>query len=375
MRDDVRAVLDGAGPALGYAWQPSLRGADTPFHLAGVDEQLRRFFDEKESRAGSQGEHFAALWAALRRASLGGKRIRPALVVHTARELGCDRPQAADAVAAAFELLHTAFLLHDDVIDGDTRRRGRPNLIGEFRASARSCGAAESAAVAWSSAAGVLAGDLLLHAAQALIARLDVDEDRRLGLLDLLDRTLSVTAAGELGDVALSVGTTAPSLADALTVTRAKTAHYSFQAPLQAGAILAGAGSREQDALSGFGRSAGIAFQLRDDLLGVFGDPAVTGKSNSVDIRRVKLTPLVAYALGTEHGPRLRLILETGAPREIDVASAREILMRSGACAFVEGLIDDHVAAAEATLRDAPLPKTLHERLVAIAHEAGARSW
>ncbi|GAA3751966.1 polyprenyl synthetase family protein [Microbacterium kribbense] len=353
----------------------SITATDAARGLAGVDERLQRFFDEKEALAGDQGEHFVALWAALRRASIGGKRIRPSLVLHTARELGCDRPQAADAVAAAFELLHTAFLLHDDVIDGDTRRRGKPNLIGEFYAGARSHGVAERAALAWSSAAGILAGDLLLHAAQALIARLDIDEGRRLGLLDLLDRTLSVTAAGELGDVALSVGTATPSLADALTVTRAKTAHYSFQAPLQAGAILAGAGSREHDALSVFGHRAGIAFQLRDDLLGVFGDPAVTGKSNSVDICRAKLTPLVAYALGTEHGPRLRLIMEAGAPRDVDVASAREILMHSGACEFVEGLIDDHVAAAEAALREAALPETLHERLIAIAHEAGARSW
>jgi geranylgeranyl diphosphate synthase type I len=145
--------------------------------------------------------------------------------------------------------------------------------------------------------------------------------------------------------------------------------------PLELGAAMADCPTAVIDALGAYGTAIGEAFQLRDDLLGVFGDPAVTGKSNSVDICRAKLTPLVAYALGTEHGPRLRLILEAGAPGDVDVASAREILMGSGACEFVEGLIDDHVAGAEAALREATLPETLRERLVAIAHEAGARSW
>lgn len=239
--------------------------------VAAVATRMADFFESKEALGGRYGARYAELWAAARHSSEGGKKFRPALVVNSYQSLGGDRQDDVVVVATAFELLHTAFLLHDDVIDGDTVRRGRLNLAGALSASASRAGARESAAARWGEAAAILAGDLLLHAAQAQIARLNTSEVTRSALLDLLDECLFVTAAGELADVAFSTGTESPGFSDVLSMTGWKTARYSFQAPLQAGAVLAGASGAILTALGEYGDHIGLAFQLRDDILGVFG--------------------------------------------------------------------------------------------------------
>lgn len=339
-----------------------------------VANRLSDFFRDKERQAAAYGRQYVDLWSAMRRSVDGGKRFRPALVVYAYHALGGERGEEAVVVATAFELLHSAFLLHDDVIDGDVMRRGQPNVVGTLSARALDDGLDTRAASRWGEAAAILAGDLLIHSSQALVARLELDQRVRTALLDLLEECLYITAAGELADVAFSTGTETPVLSQVISMAQWKTAHYSFQAPLQAGAVLAGAGPETLAALGEYGRNVGIAFQLRDDVLGVFGATDLTGKSTTSDIREGKTTPMMCYALQRSESSELSDLLERGEVTEQDAARVREILEAVGARSFIEQLIADHSRAALAALDTPAIPEALRQRLIEVAAKARERS-
>jgi geranylgeranyl diphosphate synthase type II len=154
----------------------------------------------------------------------GGKRFRPALVIATHDALAGTCPGAAVEVGAAVELLHTAFVIHDDVIDGDDLRRGRLNVSGTFRAQALSAGAAPHDADEFGRTAGILAGDLALAAAIRAVATCGAPTEVVHRLLDLFDAALHTSAAGELADVRLSLGLEEASLSQSLSMEEQKTA-------------------------------------------------------------------------------------------------------------------------------------------------------
>ena len=342
-------------------------------YATAVAISISEFFDTKASEAGRYGRQYADLWAAARRSSQGGKQFRPALVVSTYRALGGGQDEDAVVVATAFELLHTAFLLHDDVIDGDTVRRGALNLVGAFSAHAADRGVGPAGARTWGEASAIVAGDLLIHAATTQIARLGIPEATRAGLLDLLEDCMFVTAAGELADVAYSTMVEVPVLSEVLSMTQWKTAHYSFQAPLRAGALLADAGPETGAALGEYGRDIGIAFQLRDDVLGVFGSETVTGKSVISDVREGKITPLMCYALQRDETGELHRILARGSGTEPDVNRVRQLLEAGGAREFIENLIDDYTRLAAAAIASPTVPDSLRQQLGDVADKARRR--
>jgi geranylgeranyl pyrophosphate synthase len=342
--------------------------------LEAVHDRLDAFFTERISLATAYGDNYRLLWEAARSASEGGKMFRPALVVGVYRDLGGTDDDSALRIATAFELLHTAFLLHDDVIDHDLVRRGVPNLAGSFAADASARGATDTAAQTWGQASAILAGDLLIQAAQGFLARLSAPGEVRAELLDLFDRSIFVTAAGELADVAFSAGIRLPSLVDVMAMTEQKTASYSFEAPLKAGAILAGADQETLTILGEFGRLVGVAFQLRDDQLGVFGDAEITGKSVINDLRNRKETPLITHARSTTRWPQIEEALFDMESSDADGSSVRAALEECGARTFVDSLIDDHVNRAESLLDGSRLPAVLVGHLRDVARHAVVRA-
>lgn len=350
--------------------------AQTAATLSEVEAALDSFFDEQVMAAAEHGDDYRRLWQAAWDASRGGKRIRPRFVLTAFHGLDGADTASAVRVAVAFELLHTAFLLHDDVIDGDTVRRGRPNVAGEFTADALFRGAGLPRARLWGESAAILAGDLLLHAATGQVARIEAPAAVRERLLDVLERAISVTAAGELADVGLATGMTGADIAEVMAMTERKTAEYSVSGPLVAGALLAGA--RDDDgglleALAGYGRLVGVAFQLGDDLLGVFGNEVVTGKSTVSDLRQGKQTSLVAFARGTDAWPRIADgfgddgLGREGAER---IAAALE---DCGARAFVERLLHEHVQEAVDALDEPSVPSALATELALVARSCIGR--
>ncbi|WP_314501635.1 polyprenyl synthetase family protein [uncultured Microbacterium sp.] len=319
-----------------------------------IDGSLRRI----RHRAIELGTGFEALADAVGRATAGGKRLRPTLVVAAFSAFGGkeDDCPSLSSVAAAFELLHTAFVVHDDVIDHDTVRRGIPNVGGEFRARARERGADAAGAAVLGDAAAILAGDLLLHEASRLIALADVSPRVREGLFGLLDDAIYVSAAGELADVENAV---MPDYAEAeaiLDATFNKTAVYSFSAPLCAGALLAGASDDAIAALDAQGGRLGLAFQLVDDLIGAFGSAAQAGRDEGGDLRESKRTPLIALARQTPTWSRVNDALAVAHTGPIAVREAQLALEESGARRSLRALIGDTLESVRTAAKSPTFP-------------------
>ena len=310
-----------------------------------ADDALRRLLAEGRVRAAATDRAHLRLWDALAAATEGGKRFRPALVTATHKALGGTRPLAAVEVGAAVELLHTAFVIHDDVVDGDDVRRGRLNVSGTYKAGALAAGLAPDEALTMGRTAGILAGDLALAAAVRAVATCGAPADVVHRLLDLFDEALHTTAAGELADVRLSLGLGDPSVSESLTMEEQKTSAYSFALPMRAGALLAGADEAKVGRLGEAGRLLGIAFQLADDLLGVFGDPGRTGKSSTNDLHTSKRTPLLAHATSTAEWERIRALVGRDLTDD-ELTEVRRLLTVSGSRRFVEELADRHLTAA-----------------------------
>ncbi|BDZ53342.1 polyprenyl synthetase family protein [Agromyces marinus] len=340
---------------------------------ADVDEGLRVFFAEARLRAGAYGSHYAALWESIEHQSSGGKRIRPGLVWSAYRGFGGVDRTVVTGVALAFELLHTAFLIHDDLIDRDTVRRGVPNVAGRFAARATEFGGDARASEVWGATAAVLAGDLALSRAHREIAILPIGDDRRRALLDILDHAVFVSAAGELADVVSSLHGSTPELEGVLAMLEQKTAVYSFEAPLSAGAVLAGAPASAVAALGRFGRLAGVAFQITDDVLGVFGDPVSTGKSASADLREGKRTALIAHAAATTAWPEIRDRLGDPALDDAGASALRERLRGCGALDAAVASAAEHVTLALHELEGAEVPLQLRSELAGFAQQAIGR--
>lgn len=304
-------------------------------------------------------EHDRALWETLQQLTVSGKRFRPALLLQAYAVLGGRDVATAAKVADAIELLHTAFVIHDDVIDGDEVRRGLPNVGGTFVARARSAGASPARARLYGEAAGILAGDLALAGAVREIALCGARPEVVARLLDLLEEVLHRSAAGELADVRISL-TADASMREVLDVAEWKTAAYSFELPLRAAGLLADVSDEVVAALGSVGRHLGTAFQLCDDLNGVFGTAEETGKDPLGDLREGKCTALIAIARAHTQWPELSRFVGNPDLTPQGAHRARELLVACGARHTVETLVHD--------LREAAIAETL--ALPAAAREA-----
>lgn len=301
-----------------------------PFSIdAFIDEALSRSLDEHDRR----------LWSAIREQATGGKRFRPGLLLSMYQALDGTDQQAASAAADAVELLHVSFLIHDDVIDGDHVRRGRPNVSGVFSAEARRSGAPEQKGQAYGEAAAILAGDLALAGAMRGFALCGASGPALVRILDLVDEVLHRSAAGELADVRVSFA--GAELDDILDIAAWKTSAYSFELPLQAAAILAEADDATIERLGRTGRAIGISFQLMDDLYGVFGSAEETGKDPLSDLREGKFTGLLAIARGTPQWDELVRLVGTPDLTGAEAARARALLVESGARDSVAALAQE----------------------------------
>jgi geranylgeranyl diphosphate synthase type I len=326
--------------------------SDNPFsQLAaeikqGVDARLQRGLDAKLSAAAAVGPEFVELVAAVRDLCLrGGKRLRPALLVAGYRAAAGARAALEPALDAgvALELLQSYFLIHDDWMDGDTVRRGGPAvhaLLGERFGSAE-----------LGERAGILAGDYAAALAAEAIARVEVPADR-LGRVwtAFAEMQLDVVAGQQLDLVGKSAGVE--------TVYTLKTTAYTVRGPLRIGALLGGASRAVLGAIDRFSHPIGIAFQLRDDLLGAFGDPAQTGKPLGTDLKAGKRTLLLELARARTRGrdrQGLDLVIGNPAATERQVARALEIVRRTDAPTAVEARIDTLTREAIAAIEAAPL--------------------
>lgn len=298
----------------------------------------------------------------------GGKRLRPALLLlgHAAVAPEGDEDAVLPA-ALALELLHTCALLHDDLLDDAPTRRGRVTAHESFAATHRE---QDWAGDDWryGAAAAVLVGDLAFVIADELFLAADVPAE---GLLTGM-RAFTVLREEVMAGQALDVQAAAARLTDrdlALTVATAKSGRYSVARPLEIGALLGGADAATAASIREAVEPLGRAFQVRDDLLGVFGDQGTTGKSAAGDLREGKRTLLVAEAAARlDEAGRQELERLLGDPTLDDegVERARTLLHDSGGVEATRAWIDDAVARGLAAVDDLDIDPTARETLRAM---------
>ena len=303
----------------------------------------------------------------------GGKRLRPAFCYWGWRGGGGgDRGDGSDAivaVAAALELFHVAALVHDDVMDDSDTRRGLPAVHRRFAELHQTRGWQGSAAQ-FGLAGAILAGDLCLSWADEVFAAAAFSADRLAAARPVFDQMKTELMCGQYLDM-LGQALDATSVERARQVIHYKTSRYSVQAPLVLGGTLAGAPAPVLRAYEDYGNALGEAFQLRDDVLGVFGDPAMTGKPAGDDLREGKRTMLVAMALercGPAKAADLSSRLGDPALEPAGIARLRSLIVASGALDAVESLVAERAAAAMEALDPVPEPaRGVLERLVTAA--------
>lgn len=324
-----------------------------------VDVVLREFVAERAAELAAIDpalECVAAEIGAL--VAAGGKRLRPAFVTWGHRAGGgSGDDHAVASVAAAAEMLHTFALIHDDVMDASTTRRGRPAARAAF-ARAHAAGDLGGDHQRFGDNAAILAGDLAFVWADQLLDAAPLDGRAASRVRRVFTTLRTEVMAGQYLELLLD-GERDADPQGAQRVALLKSGRYTVTRPLELGLAIAGAPAATHHALAAYGDAVGLAFQLRDDVLGLFGDPATTGKSCSDDLRAGKRTLLILRALELAT-PAARAVLErslgNAALDHEGTARCREIVARSGALASVEALIREQHAFALDAIADVPEP-------------------
>ncbi|MFC8225053.1 polyprenyl synthetase family protein [Streptomyces sp. NPDC057287] len=337
---------------------------------ARVDDVLRRFVAEEAERFADVDPDLGPVADQLEASVADGKRLRAAFCYWGWRAVGQPDNDALVRAAASMELVHAAAVVHDDLIDDSPLRHGRPTaqiaLRGAVRHRPRSVSAGRSLAM--------LVGDLLMGLAGQLFTTSGLPAAylaRARPLWSVLARDL---IAGECLEI-LRTGAP-PDTVDSLKVIRYKTAKYTVEQPLLIGGALAGAGERIRVGFSAYGLPLGEAFQLRDDLLGLFGSPERTGKSNADDLRGHRPTALLAETwrvADDAERQQLRALLGRRDPGAEGLHAVRELMCRLDAPARIEKMITVRVEEALGVLAELGVPSPAASALTALAESVTVR--
>ena len=342
-----------------------------------VQQELDAFVDGQADRLTPLGDDATRLVDAVRAAVSGGKRLR-AMFCHWgfhAVRAPHDETETTGLVraAAALEMLHASALVHDDYMDASDTRRGAPSAHRAFAELHRKDGWRGNPEQ-YGAAGAILLGDLLLSWADEMLRRCGLPAPAVLEALRFFDITRTEVVAGQFLDVSAQARGDAD-VEQSMRVLRYKSAKYSVERPLHVGAALAGADPARIELLTAYGLPLGEAFQLRDDLLGVFGDPEVTGKPAGDDLSEGKRTVLVALALAGAT-PEDALTLDTRLGHRLDgreVAELQRIIERSGAHAEVEHWIGELTRRCLEALDDERIMPHARRTLAELAEAATQR--
>ncbi|MET7680538.1 polyprenyl synthetase family protein [Streptomyces sp. NPDC005423] len=344
-------------------WEPAVFKART-------DQVLRRFMAEETERFTAIDPALGPVADQLKAAVADGKRLRAAFCYWGWRAAGQPDSDALVRAAASMELVHAAAVVHDDLIDDSPLRHGRPTAHIALRAAVRQHPRAAAAA----RSLAMLVGDLLMELAGQLFATSGLPAaylSRARPLWASLAREL---VAGECLEI-LRTGAE-PDTGTSLKVIRYKTAKYTVEQPLLIGGALAGAGERLRAGYSAYGLPLGEAFQLRDDVLGLFGDVAETGKAGTDDVRGHRPTALLAETwrvAGADDRDRLRAVLGRRDLDEDGLRTVREVMRRLRTPDRVEAMISARVAEALDGVGELDVPPHAAAALTTLAQAAAVR--
>lgn len=340
-----------------------------------VGQTLERFLDARRVQLDAIGAELAPVWQMAHDFTAGGKRLRPAFC-YWGYVAAAGQPSDATELlraASSLDLLHVSALVHDDVMDASDTRRGLPAAHKQFETIFNRRGG-RGADTSFGRAGAILLGDLLVMWSTEMLAQSGVPAEGLARALPLVEAMRTEVTAGQYLDVVAQSRPGDIDVDDALSladrVVEFKSARYTVQRPVQFGAALGGAAPEVIEGLAAFGSPLGKAFQFRDDILGVFGDEALTGKPAGDDLREGKRTVLVAHAFAgasTKDAAELRSLLGSADLDEVQVEDARAIIIRSGALDRVEQMISAGHDQAMRALDALPLTDEGREALTALA--------
>jgi geranylgeranyl diphosphate synthase type I len=351
-----------------FATIKSLRG--------DIDQSIANFLNGSTGYIRSIGVELAPVADAMSSFLLdGGKRFRPLLsCIGSIAAAGAQPSKEIVTASSCLELLHACALIHDDVMDGSDTRRGNPaihKLFEELHRKSSLSGDSQRYGVA----SAILLGDLALIWADQMLHTAGLKPERLLGSLAIYDELRVELMAGQYLDVHEQALATTDAQRS-LKVASYKSGKYSIERPLHFGAKLAGGDGQILPALSSFGIPIGEAFQLRDDLLGVFGNPAETGKPAGDDLREGKATVLIALTFeGTsESGKKELSRLGKADLQGAEIAKLQEVIISSGAVVKVEEMIRQRAQVAESALTSPLIAAEAKPLLQTMAEMALVRS-
>jgi len=344
-----------------------------------VTDRLRRYLRDRRARSAYIGADYGALITALEDFVLnGGKRLRPAFAYWGWRSVASAEPDSEVLLLfSALELLQACALVHDDLIDESSTRRGNPTTHVRFAAQHRERhwrGSPEQFGIS----SAILLGDLALAWADDIVSGADVSPETHRRVRRVWTDIRTEVLGGQYLDI-VAEASGAESIASAMKVDTFKTACYTVSRPLQLGVAAAAARPDVHDIFGQLGTELGVAFQLRDDVLGVFGDPAVTGKPSGDDLRSGKRTVLLAeaIALADQSDPAAAGLLRNSIGARLSDAQVdelRAVIESVGALAAVERRIAALTRRALDMLAAAPINAAAKAGLSELARMATDRS-
>jgi geranylgeranyl diphosphate synthase type I len=353
------AVLDPQAP-LGQAFRDA------------VSAEITAFLTEQSAVLDSMGPELVPVHLMASQMLCGGKRMRPAFCVW-GYVAAAGMPNDFElkpllAAAGSLDVLHVSALVHDDLMDSSDLRRGRPAAHRQFEALHANAGWLGDSA-AFGKAGAILLGDLLVMWSAQMLHGAGVEQSALERTLPIVEAMRTEVTCGQYLDMvaqahplrqrAPAIGSLRPTielaLDDASRVVEYKAARYTVQRPCQIGAALGGGNDELYFALGAYGSPLGRAFQFRDDLLGVFGDPQITGKPAGDDLREGKRTVLVAHAYAHASDAGQKLLLQRLGDSGLDeagISELQQVITESGAREAVESMIDDNYERALKALHD-----------------------
>jgi geranylgeranyl diphosphate synthase, type I len=337
-----------------------------------VQKALDAFVAEHRGQLLAMGPELSEMTDAVEEFLSGGKRLRAGFCFWGHLGGGGADDDAVVTAAASLELFQACAIIHDDVMDGSATRRGRPAVHRRF-AQLHAAAGWEGDPEVFGRGAAILLGDLCLAWSEEMLAGSGLVNPAARGVFDVMRAELM---GGQYLDLLEQVSGRS-TVASALRVATYKSAKYTVVEPLHLGAALAAAPPEVFDAYTAYGMPLGVAFQLRDDVLGVFGDPSVTGKPAGDDLREGKRTVLVAMALERATPAQQQLVRRHLGDPALDRAGVdelRELLTDTGAVAQVEQLIETRTAQALAALDGAAIGTEAAQVLRELADAATTRS-
>lgn len=283
----------------------------------------------------------------------GGKRLRPALVACGYKLFGKEVPDDVITVSLGVELMHVFLLIHDDIMDESSLRRGRAAVHKFYEREYRTYHYQNGGSIRFGRGAAILAGDLAQFLALDLFLQSNLVPESKIRVMKKMSETVKATIFGQALDIHLEAKGTS-TFQDILRMYYLKTAQYSFECPLQIGAQLAGGTEKDMKIISSYAIPLGTAFQIQDDILGVFGNEQETGKKKGDDIKQGKQTVLVARAF--EKGSKadrikMQALLGKKDLQEHELQEFQHILEKTGTLSYVKSLSKRYVRRAGKALQ------------------------